>query len=216
MRVTILEDQLLTREGLVRLLDAGGLEVVDAVDDIPTLLRSIALDPPDAAILDVRVPPTFTDEGLSAAAIVRDRHPSVAVLVLSQHVELAFAERLLADEDGRVGYLLKDRLLDPDSLLDALRRIVRGESVVDPALVRRLLEDRRVAGPLAQLSEREVGVLAAIAEGLTNAGIARRFVIAERTVEVHVQHIFEKLELGGDPYANRRVLAALVYLGLGD
>jgi DNA-binding NarL/FixJ family response regulator len=213
MRVTIMEDQLLTREGLVRLLEAGGLEVVQAVGDIPTLLRSIALDPPDAAILDVRVPPTFTDEGLTAAAVIRQRYPSVAVLVLSQHVELAFAERLLADEAGRVGYLLKDRLLDPDSLFDALRRIVRGESVVDPALVRRLLEDRGAAGPLAQLSEREVGVLAAIAEGLTNAGIARRLVISERTVEVHVQHIFEKLDLGGDPYANRRILAALVYLG---
>ena len=213
MRVTIMEDQLLTREGLVRLLEAGGLEVVQAVGDISTLLRSITLDPPDAAILDVRVPPTFTDEGLTAAAVIRQRYPSVAVLVLSQHVELAFAERLLADEAGRVGYLLKDRLLDPDSLFDALRRIVRGESVVDPALVRRLLEDRGAAGPLAQLSEREVSVLAAIAEGLTNAGIARRLVLSERTVEVHVQHIFEKLDLGGDPYANRRILAALVYLG---
>ena len=215
MRVTVLEDQLLTREGLVRLLDAGGVEVVDAVGDVAALLRSVAVDPPDAAILDVRVPPTFTDEGLTAAGEIRRRHPSVAVLVLSHHVELAFAERLLDDERGRVGYLLKDRLLDPDSLLDALRRIARGESVVDPALVRRLLEDRADAGPLAQLSERELRVLAGIAEGLTNAGIARRFVISERTVEVHVQHIFEKLELGGDPYANRRILAALVYLGSG-
>jgi DNA-binding NarL/FixJ family response regulator len=210
MRVAVLEDQLLTREGLVRLLTAEGVVVVAAVRTVPELLKAVALQQPDAVTLDVRVPPSFTDEGLRAAAAVRRDHPATGVVVLSQYTELAFVEPLLASGSGSVGYLLKDRLLEPDALTDALRRVVRGELVIDPAIVAELLARRR---PLfATMTEREVEVLAAIAEGLTNAGIAARLRISDRTVEVHVQHVFEKLRVGDDPRSNRRVLAALTYL----
>lgn len=210
MRVAVLEDQLLTREGLIRTLTDSGVEVVAAVGDVDGLLDAVVTQRLEAVLLDVRLPPTFTDEGLTMAARIRREHPAVAVLVLSQYAELEFVESLLDSGASSVGYLLKDRLLDPESLLDALRRVIRGECVVDQAIVGQLL--RRRSQPLSQLTDREVDVLACIAEGLTNSGIARRLMISERTVEVHVQHIFEKLALGDDPDANRRVLAALSYL----
>lgn len=201
---------MLTREGLVRTLTRSGIVVTAAVGDPAELLLSVAVDPPDAVLLDVRLPPNFSDEGLRVATTMRREHPSVAVLVLSQHSELPFVESLLDSGATGVGYLLKDRLLDPETLMDALHRIIRGECVIDQMVVSQLLQRR--AQPFSQLTEREVQVLAAIAEGLTNGGIARRLFISERTVEVHVQHVFEKLDLGDDPSANRRVLAALDYL----
>jgi DNA-binding NarL/FixJ family response regulator len=213
MRVAVLEDQLLTREGLIRTLSNGGVEVLAAFDNSSALLQSVAIDAPDAVLLDVRLPPTFTDEGLRVAATIRARHPSTAVLVLSQYAELEFVESILTENASSVGYLLKDRLLDPETLLDALRRVVRGECVVDPAIVKQLLDRRTATRPLSELSEREFEVLSCIAEGLTNTGIARRFTISDRTVEAHVQHVFEKLDLGGDSDTNRRVLAALTFLG---
>jgi DNA-binding NarL/FixJ family response regulator len=216
VRVAILEDQLLTREGLIRTLTAGGVDVVAAVHDPPALLRAVALDRVDAVTLDVRLPPTFTDEGLVVAHEVRRRYPRTAVIVLSQYSELEFVETLLQGDATSVGYLLKDRLLDPDSLLDAVKRVVRGECVIDTAIVSQLLHRRSGHDRLAQLTERELAVLEGIAQGRTNAGIARTLVISDRTVEVHVQHVFEKLELGDEPHSNRRVLAALAFLGTRD
>jgi DNA-binding NarL/FixJ family response regulator len=212
MRVSVLEDQLLTREGLIRSLTEQGVHVVAAVGEVDALLASIDRDAPDAVVLDVRLPPTFTDEGLRVAADIRATHPEIAVLVLSQYVELEFVEPLLDGTAESIGYLLKDRLLDPTTLTDALVRVVAGECVIDPGVVRALLDARRASDPLESLTERELDVLACIAEGLTNTGIAARLYITDRTVEVHAQHIFEKLGLGETPHANRRVLAVLTYL----
>jgi len=212
MRVSVLEDQLLTREGLIRALTEQGVEVVAAVADVAALLASIERDAPDALVVDVRLPPTFTDEGLRLATAVRASHPHIAVLVLSQYVELEFVEPLLAGAATSIGYLLKDRLLDPTTLIDALTRVVAGECVVDPAVVRALLDARRATDPLESLTDRERDVLECIAEGMTNTGIGGRLFITDRTVEVHTQHIFEKLGLGETPHANRRVLAVLTYL----
>lgn len=212
MRVAVLEDHLLTREGLIRTLTDHGVEVVAAVGTPDELLSIVERESPDAVILDVRLPPTFTDEGLQVAAEVRARHPGTAVLVLSQYTELEFVEPLLDGGAISIGYLLKDRLLDSATLIDALHRVIAGECVIDPAVVRRLLDARRAADPLGPLTPREADVLACIAEGLTNSGIAARLHITDRTVEAHAQHIFEKLDLGEDPHANRRVLAALTYL----
>ncbi|TQN48481.1 LuxR family two component transcriptional regulator [Humibacillus xanthopallidus] len=212
MRVTIVEDQLLTREGIVRTLSTAGIEVVAAVGDLIGLERSLTLDAPDAVVLDVRLPPTFTGEGIEAAEQMRRRQPPMAVLVLSQYVEAEFATRLVTEFGGGIGYLLKDRLLDPATLVDGLRRVTRGDCVIDPSLVAELLARRESHGVLDDLTGREVEVLRGIGEGLTNAAIAQRLFISDRTVEVHAQHVFAKLGIRDDPDVNRRVSAAIAYL----
>lgn len=215
MRVVVVEDQLLTREGIVRTLDRAGIDVVADVGDLDRLMALVAVDRPDVALLDIRLPPTFTDEGLRAAATIRSLYPSTGVLVLSQHVEVDFVLPLLEGASGGVGYLLKDRVLEASTLVDALHRIAAGECVVDPSVVAELLPSAPDRGP-SGLTDREREVLGLIAEGLTNAGIARRLDISERTVEVHAQHVFTKLQLPDDQFVNRRVLSALAWLGSGD
>jgi DNA-binding NarL/FixJ family response regulator len=210
----IAEDQLLTREGVARVLAAGGVEVVAQVGDAEALVRAVALDSPDVALVDIRLPPTHTDEGLRAADRIRAQFPATAVMILSQYVEAEYVAPLITSGAVRVGYLLKDRVLEPSTLVDGLHRVVAGECVIDPAIVAELIGPRAAAGALAALSEREREVLSLIAEGLTNAGIAQRLGLSERTVEVHAQRIFTKLALPHDQHVNRRVVSALVFLGL--
>ena len=203
---------MLTREGIVRVLADAGAEVVGEAGDVDGLMRAVATQKPDCAIVDIRMPPTNTDEGIVAAQRIRELHPDVAVLVLSQYVEPGFALRLLEENPERSGYLLKERVGDPAVLLDALRRLCAGETVVDPAIVSRLLSRRREADPIEELSEREREVLSLVAEGLANGEIGRRLFITERTVEAHVKQIFRKLDIGQAPATNRRVLAVLAFL----
>ena len=212
MRVVVAEDQLLTREGIVRVLTSADVEVAGEAVDADELMALVATEAPDAAVVDIRMAPTHTDEGLVAAARIRREFPRTAVLIVSQHVEPAFVLRLLEEGGSGVGYLLKDRILDRAALLDSLRRVVAGECVVDPSIVTRLLRRERRSGPLAELTEREQAVLAEVAEGLTNAEIGRRLFITERTVEVHIKQIFSKLGLEADPTTNRRVMAVITYL----
>ena len=214
MRVVVAEDQLLTRAGLVRLLTEAGVDVVAEVDDAESAVRAVALEKPDVAVLDIRLPPTHTDEGLRAADRIRAQYPGTAVLIVSSYVEPDYAAPLVADGRGGVGYLLKDRILEVGTVLDALRRVVAGECVLDPSLVAELLAPRSGSGALDALSPREVEVLGLVAEGLTNAGIADRLTLSERTVEVHVQRVFTKLGIPDDSGANRRVLSTLTFLGL--
>lgn len=203
---------MLTRAGIARVLDAADVEVVGEAGDVDGLMRLVATAQPDCAIIDIRMPPTNTDEGIVAAQLIRELHPDVGVLVLSQHVEPGFALRLLEDHPERSGYLLKDRITEPATLVDALRRLADGETVVDPAIVSRLLTRRREADPLDELSDREREVLTLVAEGLSNSEIGRRLFITERTVEAHVKQVFLKLRIGQAPTANRRVLAVLAFL----
>jgi DNA-binding NarL/FixJ family response regulator len=212
MRVVVADDSMLTREGIVRLLDDAGVDVVAEAEDSEGLLRHVRLARPDAAIVDIRMPPTHTDEGLVAAQAIRTQHPNVGVLVLSQYVEASYAMRLLEEHPERVGYLLKDRVFDVAILVDALRRIADDETVIDPTIVSRLIGRRRREDPLTELTEREREVLGLIGEGLSNKGIAHRLFITERTVEAHVKQIFLKLDLVADPESHRRVLAVLAYL----
>jgi DNA-binding NarL/FixJ family response regulator len=212
MRVVIAEDVMLTREGIARLLTDAGIDVVGQVGDAASLLRAVQVTRPDAAIIDIRMPPTHTDEGLLAAQQIRAQHPGVSVLILSQYVEPRYAMRLLEDHPEGVGYLLKERVFDVASLVDALRRLADGETVVDPTIVARLFARKRRADPLDELSGREREVLALVAEGLSNRAIAARLFVTERTVEAHVQQIFQKLRLSTDPDSHRRVLAVLAYL----
>src|SRR3954452_15351538 len=180
MRVVVAEDTMLTREGLVRLLEDAGVEVVEQVEDGDALLRKVAATKPDVAIVDIRMPPTHTDEGLVAAQRIRTQHPAIGVLVLSQYVEPSYAMRLLEEHPEKVGYLLKDRVFDIAVLVDALRRIDEGETVIDPTIVSRLFRRRRTADPLDALSERATEVLGLVAEGLSNHAIAARLHITER------------------------------------
>ena len=212
MRVAVLEDQALTRAGIVATLEEAGIEVVAAVAAADELHRVVALEPVDVAVLDVRLPPTYTTEGLDAAARIRREQPRTAVLVLSQYLEVGYAASLLEAAGGGSGYLLKDRVLETATLVDALRRVTAGECVLDPAIVAELVRVRRRGSEFSGLTDREYEVLAGIAEGLTNVGISRRLGISDRTVEVHVQRLFTKLDLPTDATANRRVLAALHYL----
>jgi DNA-binding NarL/FixJ family response regulator len=212
MRVVVAEDAMITREGLVRLLEEAGIEVVAETQDAADLLRKVGATRPDAAIVDIRMPPTNTDEGLVAASAIRARHPDVAVLILSSYIEPRYAMQLLQDHPERIGYLLKDRVFDIAVLVDALRRLAEGESVVDPTIVTRLLGRRRRTSALDELTRREREVLELVAEGLSNRAIAQRLHITERTVEAHVKQIFGKLGLAARPDSHRRVLAVLAYL----
>jgi DNA-binding NarL/FixJ family response regulator len=212
MRVIVAEDLLLTREGIVRLLSDAGVEVVAQAGDAEALVTLVARWHPDAVVLDIRMPPTHTDEGIIAAARVRDGFPGVGVLVLSHYLESAWALRLVEEHPEGVGYLLKDRVVDGAAIVDALRRVVDGETVVDPTIVSRLLGRRRHNDPLAALTSREREVLGLVAEGLSNRAIADRLVVAERTVENHMSSIFGKLGLPESPDQHRRVLAVLTFL----
>lgn len=208
----VVEDVLLTREGIVHLLRDAGVEVVAQAGDATTLAALVAATAPDAVILDIRMPPTHTDEGIAAARELRRLHPDVGALVLSQYLESSWALRLLEQNPEGVGYLLKDRIVDGAIIVDALRRVADGETVVDPTIVSRLLGRRRRGDPLALLTDRERDVLSLVAEGLSNRAIAERLVVAERTVETHMAAIFGKLGLEGSPDQHRRVLAVLTWL----
>ena len=212
MRVMLAEDSILFRKGLARLLEDDGAEVAAEVDDAEALIRRIKADQPDVAIVDIRMPPSHTTEGIEAAIEIRSEFPNVGVLVLSQHIETEYAVELLRDTRGRVGYLLKDRVTDPGEIVDAIRRINEGETVVDSELVARLLDRRRRSSPLDSLTEREREVLAAMAEGHTNQGIAEALYMSPKTVETHTRSIFQKLDLlPGDDY-HRRVVAVVTWL----
>jgi DNA-binding NarL/FixJ family response regulator len=212
VRVIVAEDLLLTREGIVHLLADAGVEVVAQAPDAERLLDLVAEHRPDAVVVDIRMPPTHTDEGIVAAGRIRDAHPDIGVLVLSQYVESGWALRLVEEHREGVGYLLKDRVMDGAIIVDALRRVAEGETVIDPTIVARLLGRRRRDDPLATLTEREREVLALVAEGLSNRAIAARLVLAERTVETHMSAIFGKLGLEGSPDQHKRVLAVLTWL----
>ena len=208
MRVVIAEDQALLREGLARLFTDAGHEVVAAVDDGDRLRGAVSEHEPDLAVVDVRMPPTFTDEGLRAAHWIRDAHPGVGVLVLSQHIDAAGAADLVTQSG--FGYLLKDRVLEVDEFIDAAERVARDGSALDPKVVARMVS---ADSGMDELSAREREVLSLMAEGLTNAGIAKRLVLTERTVESHVRNVFLKLDLAGAEDSHRRVLAVLSFLG---
>ena len=212
MRVVVAEDQLLTREGIVRLLRDAGVEVVGEAIDAASLLDIVHLEHPDVALIDIRLPPTHTDEGLRAAASIRADDSGCGVLILSQHLDIEFVRPLLEEGALHFGYLLKDRLLDSHALVDAINRVAAGECVIDPSIVQQLLRRQRRSNPIDTLTEREREVLALIAEGLTNLTIGQRLFISERTVEVHTTQIFTKLGLLDGTTGNRRVLAVLVYL----
>jgi DNA-binding NarL/FixJ family response regulator len=211
MRVVIAEDSVLLREGLVRLLGEVGVEVVEAVGDAEALLRAVERHQPDVVIADVRMPPSHTDEGLRAALVLRRSWPSVAVLVLSQYVEERYATELLSTETSGVGYLLKDRVADVAEFVEALRRVAAGGTALDPEVVSQLLVRRR-SDPLDRLTPRETDVLALMAEGRSNSGIAAALVVSESAVEKHVNSIMSKLDLAPADTDHRRVLAVLRFL----
>jgi DNA-binding NarL/FixJ family response regulator len=213
VRVVIAEDLFLLRDGLTRLLQAHGLQVTAAVSNADDLLAAVTAERPDLAIVDVRLPPSFTDEGLRAALAARRTIPGLPVLVLSQYVQQVYARELLADGTGGVGYLLKDRVLDSAQFIDAIRRVAAGGTAMDPNVVARLLARNTGDGTLRGLSRRERDVLALMAEGRSNAAIAQRLVITERAIAKHTASIFVKLDLQPSDDDNRRVLAVLTYLG---
>jgi DNA-binding NarL/FixJ family response regulator len=212
VRVVIAEDLFLLREGLVRLLAAHDCEIVAAVDNGPELVRALTELRPDVAVVDVRLPPTFTDEGLRAALAARNEIPGLPVLVLSQYVEQLYARELLADGTGAIGYLLKDRVFNTDQFIDAVRRVAAGGTVMDPEVISRLLARGDRNQPLHRLTAREREVLALMAEGRSNEAIARRLHLGAKTVESHVRRIFQRLDLPDEPDDHRRVLAVLTHL----
>jgi DNA-binding NarL/FixJ family response regulator len=212
VRVVIADDETLLREGLARLLEDASIEVVGKAGTADELLQRVALAGPDVAIVDIRMPPTHTDEGLVAAGEIRREHPEVGVLVLSHYVESRYAMRLLEEHPERSGYLLKERISDLAVLVDALRRIDEGECVLDPTIAARLVGRARQESPLDELTAREREVLGLIAEGHSNEGICRKLFLSPKTVETHVRHILLKLGIGEMPDYHRRVLAVLAYL----
>ncbi len=212
MRIVVADDSVLLREGVVRLLQEDGFDVVAQAGDAEDLMRKVGAHRPDVAIVDVRMPPTHTDEGLRAAAEIRERYPETAVLVLSQIIETGSALELLTESAEGVGYLLKDRVADLDRFTEAVRRVADGGSALDPEVVSTLLGRRRRDDPLADLTGREREVLGLMAEGRSNAAIAEGLVITERAVEKHVTSIFSKLGLSPTAEDHRRVLAVLAYL----
>ena len=212
MRVVVADDSVLLREGLVRLLEEQGFDVVGQAGDAEDLVRKVAAHKPDVALVDIRMPPTNTDDGLRAAREIGRRHPDTGVLVLSEYVDQNYALEALGDAGSGVGYLLKDRVLDVEPFADAVRRVAEGGSAVDPEVLSQLVGGARGEDPLTGLTEREGEVLDLIAEGRSNHAIAEQLVITERAVEKHVTHIFEKLGLAPAPEDHRRVLAVLTYL----
>ena len=213
MRVVIAEDHALLRDGLIRLLQAHDFDVVEAVDNGPSLRRALAVHRPDIAIIDVRLPPTFTDEGLRAAIEARAEQPGLPILVLSQYVEQLYARELLSDGHGAVGYLLNDRVFDIRQFLDAVRQVAAGGTAMDPEVVAQLLTRRSaVDDPMSVLTAREREVLSLMAEGRSNAAIAARLFITEKAVSKHTNSIFTRLALPPSEDDNRRVLAVLAYL----
>jgi DNA-binding NarL/FixJ family response regulator len=212
MRVVLGEDSVLLREGIARLLRDAGFDVVAQAGDADDLLRKVRAHKPDVAIVDIRMPPTHTDEGLRAAQIIRAELPNTAVLVLSQYVEQDYAVQLLSESAEGVGYLLKDRVADVDRFIDAIRRVADGGSALDPEVVSQMLGRRRSAGPLTELTPREREVISLMAEGRSNHAIAAELVITDRAVEKHVTGIFSKLNLSSTADDHRRVLAVLAYL----
>lgn len=211
-RIVIADDSVLLREGTARVLTEHGFEVVGQSGDADDLLLKVRSYAPDVAIIDIRMPPTHTDEGLRAAKEIRAAHPAVGVLVLSQYVETDYAIELLADSADGVGYLLKDRVSDISEFVAAVQRVADGGSALDPAIVSRLVGRSRKDHPIDSISPRERDVLQLMAEGLSNGAIAARLFVTERAVEKHVTSIFGKLRLGADPESHRRVLAVLAYL----
>ncbi|MFG1959255.1 response regulator [Nonomuraea sp. NPDC049028] len=212
MRVVVAEDQFLMRDGLTRLLTAHGFEVVKVVDNGPGTLRALIELQPDVAIVDVRLPPSFTDEGLRAALEARRQVPGLPVLVLSQYVEQLYARELLADQAGGVGYLLKDRVFNEDHFVEAIRRVAVGGTALDPEVVAKLLGGRGNDTPIARLTERELEVLALMAEGRSNSAIAQRLYLSEKAIGKCTTSMFAKLNLPGSEDDNRRVLAVLAFL----
>ena len=209
MRVVIAEDTALFRQGVARLLAEAGVEVAGEATDADSLLALVEAEGPDVAIVDIRMPPTYTDEGLLAAAAIRERYPRTAVLVLSQYVEPTYALRLA---EGSCGYLLKDRVLDAGELVAAVERVAAGETVVDPEVVTQLIGRKREPDPLDELTEREQEVLRLMAEGFTDKGIAERLWVTPKTVETHIRHILRKLDVPSGAAHNRRVHAVLAQL----
>jgi DNA-binding NarL/FixJ family response regulator len=212
VQVVIAEDSVLLREGLTRILGGAGLEVVAAHDNADDVLKRVARVPPDIAILDIRLPPTHTDEGMRAALHIRQHHPQVAVLVLSQYVELGLAMQLLSQSGEAVGYLLKDRISDVSDFVDSVRRVARGGLAIDPQIVSTLLGRPRSVDPLARLTPREREVLELMAAGNSNQGIADRMVITLRAAEKYVSSVFDKLDVPSTRQESRRVQAVLLYL----
>lgn len=212
MRVIVVDDSMIVREGLAALLEQAGVTVTFRLGDAGVLDAIIGREPPDVIVIDIRMPPTFTDEGLRAAASIRTHHPEIGVLVLSQHVELRYAQQVVEEFPAGGGYLLKDRITEIRVLVEALQRIVRGDLVIDPTLVSRLIGRRRHDDPLQRLSQREREVLGLVAEGLNNDAISRRLGIAERTVESHIARLFQKLDIAEHSDGHRRVMAVLTYL----
>jgi DNA-binding NarL/FixJ family response regulator len=212
VRVVIADDAMLTREGITRLLAEAGVEVVGQAGEASGLMREVAVARPDAAIVDIKMPPTHTDEGIVAAQRIRTEFPEVGVLILSSYVEPTYAIRLLEEHTEKAGYLLKDRVFDIAVLVDALRRITEGETVVDPTIVSRLVARRRLNNPLDTLTTREREVLQLVAEGRSNLAIAQTLFVTSKTVEAHIKQIFAKLVIDAGPESNRRVLAVLAFL----
>ena len=212
MRVVLAEDLYLLRTGLERLLAGYGFEVIESVDNGPALLRALVDERPDVAVVDIRLPPTFTDEGLKAAMAARREVPGLPVLLLSAHVEQLYAQELLADQAGAVGYLLKDRVFNDDQFTDAVRAVASGGTVMDSEVVSKLLGRRAGEEPITRLSAREREVLALMAEGRSNSAIAQRLFISDKAVGKHCTSIFAKLDLTPSDDDNRRVLAVLAYL----
>jgi DNA-binding NarL/FixJ family response regulator len=212
VRVVLAEDSVLLREGVARILQDAGFEVVGQAGTADELMLKVRSYDPDVAVVDIRMPPTHTDEGLRAAQEIREKHPGVGVLVLSQYVEPAYAMELLAESAEGVGYLLKDRIADVGEFADAVKRVADGGSALDPTIVSQLVGRRRGDDPIDHLTPREREVLGLMAEGRSNQGIAERLVVTERAVEKHVTSIFSKLRLPAAPEDHRRVLAVLAYL----
>ena len=213
MRIVIGEDLFLLREGLVRLLEAHGIEIAEAVATGPALLAALLEHRPELAVIDVRMPPTHTDEGIRAALVIRRQYPDVALLVLSQYVEESYATDLLSAATSSVGYLLKDRVFNDDQFTGAIRTVAAGGTVLDPEVVQKLMVRHSRTEPVARLTPREREVLSLMAEGRSNAAIAQRLFITEKAVSKHAAGIFGKLDLAPSDDDNRRVLAVLAYLG---
>jgi DNA-binding NarL/FixJ family response regulator len=216
MRVVIAEDLALLRDGLERLLRDNGFDVVGAVQDGDSLVRTIAAERPDIAIVDIRLPPTFRDEGLRAALELRQRAPETAILIVSQYVEHTYANELLADGRGGIGYLLKDRIMDVNDFVEAVRRVANGGTALDPEVVSQLISRQRKGGPLDALTPREREVLSLMAEGRSNAGIAAQLVLTVGAVEKHIASILGKLRIPPSESDHRRVLAVVTYLQSGE